>query len=298
MRGNAFYLTAITALLACAVVLQVWRDQGWKAYEPATPVMWLRAGPAMKRMALGYDALLADLYWIRSVVYFGRQGLSEDPGKTYDLLYPMLQLVTTLDPRFTVAYRFGAIFLAEPPPNGPGRPDLAVSLLEQGVEASPEKWEYLHAIGFTYYWSHRDFAQAAEWIERAARVPGSPPWLLATAGMMKAQAGDRESARVLWRQLRDSSDDESLRAAADARLAQFDAMDAIDLLNEVVWRFEARAGRPARSWQELIQARMLRRVPTDPTGVPFVLDPVNEDVRLSEKSTLWPLPKDFPSAVP
>ena len=125
-------------------------------------------GAGDQAAALGFDALVADLYWIRAVVYFGRQRLSKIADKNYDLLYPLLDLVTTLDPRFTVAYRFGAIFLSEPPPDGPGRPDLAVELLERGSSA-PERWEYLHDIGFVYYWSYRDYAAAAEWLERASR---------------------------------------------------------------------------------------------------------------------------------
>ena len=280
----------MSLLMAIAVPLQVSRDRGWQAYEPATPMMWLRAGPTVKRLSLGFDTLVADLYWIRAVVYFGRQRLSEDLDKNYDLLYPLLELVTTLDPRFTVAYRFGAIFLAEPPPDGPGRPDLAVKLLQRGVEASPERWEYLHAIGFVYYWSHRNYAEAATWIERASQIGGAPIWLKSTAALMRTEAGDRESARLLWRQLHDSADDQSLRNLAELRIAQFDAMDAIDALNEAVWRFEAQAGRPARTWEELMTAGVLRRVPTDPAGVPYVLDLVNEDVRLSDKSPLWPLP--------
>lgn len=290
-RGTWFYLTVIAALLTVAIALQVWRDRGWHAYEPATPVMWLRAGPAVKRMALGFDAVLADLYWIRSVVYFGRQRLAATENKTYDLLYPMLELVTTLDPRFTVAYRFGAYFLAERPPDGPGRPDLAVKLLKRGVEFSPERWEYLHAIGFTYYWNYNDYATAADWMERASQIQGAPNWLLSTAGMMKAEAGDRQSARVLWRQLHDSADDASMRRAAQLRVAQFDALDAIDLLTATLQRYQVSAGQPAQGWQDLIDAGLLRRVPMDPAGVAFELDPVTGDIGVSERSPLSPLPR-------
>jgi hypothetical protein len=285
-------------LLVALIALQVWRDRGWQAYEPATPLMWFQAGPAIKRLSLGFDALLADIYWIRAVVYFGRQRLSVDADKNYDLLYPLLELVTTLDPRFTIAYRFGAVFLSESPPDGPGRPDLAVRLLQRGVAVSPDRWEYLHAIGFVHYWSHRDYATAADWIERASRIDGAPLWLKSTAALMRQEAGDRESARILWLQLADSADDDSLKRLAGVRIAQFDAMDALDILNEAIWRYEARAGRPARSWDELITAGVIRRVPVDPAGVPYVLDPINEDVRLSEKSPLWPLPVGLDASTP
>ena len=78
-------------------------------------------------------------------------------GRDFDLLYPLLDLTTTLDPRFNIAYRFGSIFLAEPPPGGAGRPDLAIALLEKGLRERPDKWEYMQDIGFVHYWWRRDY---------------------------------------------------------------------------------------------------------------------------------------------
>jgi hypothetical protein len=260
--------------------------------------MWLRAGPAMQRAALGYDALVADLFWMRAVVYFGRQRLSTAKDKTYDLLYPLLDLVTLLDARFTVAYRFGAIFLSEPYPGGPGRPDLAIDLLQRGLERDPARWEYARDIGFVYWWSYRDHATAADWFEKASAMPGAPTWLTSTAALMLTQGGDREAARQLWRQLYDSADVEWLKRAAEIRLAQIDALDQIDQLNTIVWRYEARKQRFPATWQELVLSGVLRGVPLDPAGAPYVLDRANEDVRLSEQSPLWPLPTGLEAPAP
>jgi hypothetical protein len=293
VRRTSYELFVIGLLLAVAIALQVWRDRGWTAYEPVTPVMWLRAGPAVTRGTLGFDGLMADLYWIRAVVYFGRQGLSTAATKNYDLLHPLLDLVTTLDPRFTVAYRFGAIFLSEPPPDGPGRPDLAVSLLERGVERSPGRWEYMHDIGFVYYWHHRDFERGAAWLERASEVPGAPIWLKSTAATMHSERGNRESARLLWRQIRDASQTEAMTKIADLRLAQFDAMDGIDALNDVIDTFRTATGRMPQDWAELVAARQLQRVPVDPSGVPFDIDPVTGGARVAGRSPLSPMPAGF-----
>jgi hypothetical protein len=281
---------AIVLLITVAIALQVWRDRGWQPYHPPSPLMWLHAGPAIRRASLGYDALLADLYWIRTVVYFGRQRLSADDRPNYELLYPLLDLVTTLDLRFTAAYRFGAIFLAEPPPGGPGRPDLAVGLLRRGMDATPERWEYLHGIAFVEYWSHGNYAAAADWLERAARIPNAPIWLKSSAALMRQQAGDRTSARLLWRQLHDSTDDVALRGLARTRIAQFDAMDEIEALNDLVRRFKERAGRMPAGWLDLIEAGLMNVVPVDPAGVAYELDSVTADVRPSPQSPLWPLP--------
>jgi tetratricopeptide (TPR) repeat protein len=260
--------------------------------------MWLRAGPAMQRAALGYDALAADLFWMRAVVYFGRQRLSTAKDKTYDLLYPLLDLVTLLDARFTVAYRFGAIFLSEQYPGGPGRPDLAIELLQRGLARDPARWEYARDIGFVYWWSYRDHTMAADWFEQASAMPGAPAWLKSTAALMLTQGGEREAARQLWRQLYDSAEVEWLKRAAEIRLAQIDALDQIDQLNMMVWRYKARKQQFPASWQELVLSGVLRGVPVDPSGAPYVLDRTNEDVRLSQQSPLWPLPTGLEAPAP
>ncbi len=125
-------------------------------------------------MALGFSPVLADLYWVRAVQYYGGIRLSTDGKKRYDLLYPLLDITTSLDPGFTIAYRFGSIFLAEAYPGGAGRPDQAILLLEKGYRASPTRWQYLQDIGFVYYWSLGDYRKAGEWFTRASQSPGRP----------------------------------------------------------------------------------------------------------------------------
>ena len=281
----------MAGLLGLSVTLQVIRDRGWAPYEPVTPVLWLQSASTMQRAALGFDPLVADIYWMRAVVYFGRQSLSTDPGKNYDLLYPLLDFVTTLDSRFNVAYRFGAIFLSEPPPAGPGRPDQAIALLDKGFRLQPHRWEYLHDIGFIHYWHRRDFAQGAQWMERAAEVPGAPFWLRSTAATLHADRGNRDGARLLWRQIGEAADNESLRQVAALRLAQLDAMDAIDDLTGRADRFERATGRFPATWQDLINARSIRVVPSDPSGTPYTLDPAERSIRVSRTSALWPMPQ-------
>ena len=296
MRSTRAYLAAIALLMALAIALQVWRDRSWTPYEPATPLVWMQDVSWVRRAALGFDNLIADVYWIRAVVYFGQRRLSTRPDKNYDLLYPMLNMVTALDPRFVVAYRFGAIFLSEPPPGGPNRPDQAIALLERGAEQLPERWELPHDIGFVHAWSTRNFEEAARWFDRASLVPGAPIWLKSTAASMLSRHGDRASARQLWVQILQSTDVDWITRAATLHVAQFDALDAIDQLNEAVWRYKAQTGRMPQAWEELIAARVLRDVPRDPAGVPFELDQTNEDVRVSQQSPLWPMPEGFDAA--
>ena len=138
-RGLAI---AVAGLLVASIGVQVVRDRGWQPYVPATPVLWFQSGNFLKRVSLGFESLVADVYWIRAVVYYGSMRRVADRQRDYTLLDPLLTFVTTLDPKFRVAYRFGAIFLTEAYPDGPGRPDLAIALLQRGIAANPAAWEY------------------------------------------------------------------------------------------------------------------------------------------------------------
>ena len=292
--GNRWLAVTIALLFLVSIGIQAVRDRALHPFQPAGGTLWLQSGPAVKRMALGYDTVAADIYWMRAVVYYGGQRLVGESSRTYDLLYPFLDLATTLDPRFSVAYRFGALFLTEAYPNGPGRPDLSIALLERGISQDGGRWEYMHDIGFIYYWWLHDYAKAAEWFARGGEVPGAPTWLAPMAATTLAVGGDRQSSRTLWRQLKESSDIAWIRTNAEKRLAQLDAMDMLDQLNLMANRYAAREGHVAQSWQTLVAAERLRGVPLDPAGVPFVINPSTGLVELAFDSPLAPLPEEPP----
>jgi len=289
-RGPAGTMLVIVALVTAFVVLEVWRDRVYGEPGPGEAVLYIRSGEAMRRASLGFSPLLADIYWVRAVQYYGGTRLSADTRKRYDLLYPLLDITTSLDPRFNIAYRFGSIFLAEGYPGGAGRPDQAIALLEKGFRANPARWHYLQDIGFVYYWWVGDYRKAAEWFQKASEVPGAPWWLRSLAGVTLTQGGDRDSSRRLWQAMLETTDSDWVRNSARQRLAQLDALDAIDRLAAVAADFKTRTGAFPASWDALMRARLLRGVPLDPSGLPFVLDPQAGIVTLSPESPLNPLP--------
>jgi hypothetical protein len=217
-------------LLAMSALVQASWSRQVTASDPVPAVRYLRSPEVARRLALSYDLLLADVYWLRALQEFGRTRLRTEGPKTYADLYPFLDLTTSLDPRFTVAYRFGAIFLSEAPPGGPGRPEQAIALLEKGIASTPDRWEYYQDIGFVHYWWSGDAVAAASWFDRGSQVPGAPWWLRSLAATTLAAGGDRRNARVLWEMLRETAEHEWLRADATRRLQQLDAMDQMDAL--------------------------------------------------------------------
>jgi tetratricopeptide (TPR) repeat protein len=284
-------------LLLSAAGLQYAREQRYPQPVVSSRPLLVRSGQALRRLTTGYHGLAADVYWIRAIQHYGRTRIdlttgSAAPGeigRPYERLYPLLDLTTTLDPQFKIAYRFGAIFLSAPLPDGAGRPDLAVALLEKGLRESPGKWEYLHDIGFVYYWDLHDYTKAAEYFNRAADLPGAPWWLRSVAATMVARGGDRDASRLLWRQLYETAPDPRGREAAALKLLQLDALDQIEALQKRVDAFTLEHGEPPRAWQTLVAAGVFPGVPTDPGGTPYELSESGR-VALSMRSTLFPLP--------
>jgi len=289
----------VSGLMAGAAGLQYVREQQYPRPVASEETLLITSGTALLRMTTGYRALAADLYWIRAIQHYGRTRISLTPppgagapvDRTvgYPLLYPLLDLTTTLDPYFAIAYRFGAIFLAAPLPGGAGRPDLAVVLLEKGLQGSPGKWEYLHDIGFVYYWDLYDYPRAAAYFNRAAAIPGAPWWLGPVAASTLARGGDRGASRLMWRQLYESAPDDRGRQAAELKLLQLDALDQIEALQKQVDAFAQRSGELPASWQMLVAASALPAIPVDPGGTPYELTESGRVV-LSVRSTLFPLP--------
>ena len=57
-------------------------------------------GATADRLFLSFDALAADVYWIRTIQHYGRDRKSTAPTGRFELLQPLLDLTTTLDPQF------------------------------------------------------------------------------------------------------------------------------------------------------------------------------------------------------
>lgn len=247
--------------------------------------LYLWSGKQVRRLAPGLEGLAADIYWLRAVQYFGGQRLFAS-NKSFELLGPLIDITVTLDPRMEIAYRYGAIFLAEPPPTGAGRPQQAIALLERGTEAMPRNWRLRQDLGFFHYLFMHDPQKAFQILMEASAIEGAPFWLKTLAAEILNKGGDRQTSRRIWSQLYEQSEG-IMRDNALVQLLVLDALDQADLLTALVRKFSERLGRRPESLDELRRAGFLKRPPLDPTGVPFDYDAQMGTVRVSSRSRLW-----------
>jgi len=294
MKVHPAAWAVLVALFAAVIGLQLLQAREQPLGLPAgvsTNLLYVRSPEFLRRASLSFHALVADIYWIRTVQHYGSTKLSTEEHKQYDILYPLLDLTTSLDPYFDVAYKFGAIFLAEEYPAGAGRPDQAIAILRKGLQAQPDRWQLAQEVGFVYYWWLHDYDNAATWFNRAADMTKAPTWLRSLAAVTLAQGGARATSRTRWGEIASNADaDAWLKSQATWRLSQLDAMDGIDLMERVVQQYRARTGVLPATWADLIRAGLLRGVPADPEGTPLQLDAATGRVGLDPRSKLNPLP--------
>src|SRR5260370_38671047 len=131
-------------------------------------VLYINSPAVLKRASLGYDGLLADIYWTRAVQYFGNRHYNY--AQSYNLLAPLLEITTTLDPHLLVAYQFGASFLAPRPPMGAGQSDRAIQLMEYGIKNNPNEWPLYYDLSFVYYLELKNYGKAGEAFARSAPI--------------------------------------------------------------------------------------------------------------------------------
>jgi hypothetical protein len=281
---------AFTGLIPLLVVALCWTQDRIDArlgeHRGEEEVLYISSGERVRRLAAGFEDLLADVYWLRTVQYYGVRRAYATQTR-FELLQPLVEITVTLDPRLEIAYRYGAVFLAEPLPAGAGRPEAAVALLERGLRAMPSNWRLAQQAGFFRFFYLHDPAGASRVLLEASRIPGAPFWLRTMAADVLARGGERELSRRIWTTMYQQSEEGAMRQNALSNLLRLDALDRIDSLQAAVKEFNRRAGRFPGSLDELARSGLMPAPAVDPTDVPFDYHPQTGMLAVSRRSTLW-----------
>jgi tetratricopeptide (TPR) repeat protein len=300
MTRDYFLILAIVVGLPAAALVTRWNDQHGHApnAEYAEDQLYLN-GPAMKRITLAFNGVAADWYWLRSLQYVGRKivnyedthagnfSLTNLSSLDLRLLPSLLRMTTTLDPQFLEPYYYGAFILPDL------NPDEAISLLNHGIAANPDKWRLYQHLGYVY-WQRGDYYQASDVYAAGAKIPGAPPWMMAISARMKAEGGAAQAAREMYTHLSEASDDPTVKAMVEKQLMRLDSVEERDRIRRVLSDFSKRTGRCATSWKEISAALRAAGLRVDASGAP--LDPGSMPYRLTKEGCDADL--DENSAVP
>jgi hypothetical protein len=238
---------------------------------PLEDVLFLPSGKTVKKLSLGYSSLMANIYWTRAVQYFGTRHIEN--SDRYDLLYPLLDITTDLDPQLIEAYQTGSIFLSQPIPEGASQPDKAVALLEKGIRANPDYWRLYFTLGFVHYLDRRDFKAAEQAFYKGSQIPGAFPWMKTMAARMAEKGDEIGTAIDLWKAVYENNQDTTVRDNALKHLKSLRADMDIEELEHRVQLYRERAGSLPATWTDLVRTGILPGIPIDPSGAPYELRP-------------------------
>jgi tetratricopeptide (TPR) repeat protein len=278
-KGKVTTIAILLAVVLFAGSIATLQQVNAARGEQATleEILYVSSGKTLKRMSLGYSNLLADIYWTRAVQYFGERHdrvygrPQEKVAPPYDLLYPLLDITTDLDPQLIPAYQSGSIFLAVKPPAGAGQPEKAVALVEKGIRENPTYWRLYFTLGFIHYFDRRDYKAAEEAFQKGSEVPGALPWMKVMAAKMAEHAHDNSIAVQLWKGVYEMSRDKMVKQSALDHIASLQTDSALDSLERQVQAYREKTGASPSGWPDMVRAGLLPGIPIDSTGSPFTL---------------------------
>lgn len=257
----------VVSLFASVILLQ--NIDRIRPHDINDDALFISSPKMLQRASLGFNGLMACIYWTRTVQYFGHRHYNRE--HTYNELAPLLEITAALDPHLLPAYQFGASFLAPAPPNGAGQPERAVQLMRYGIEHNPGNWRLYYDLGFVYYTELHDFRKAGEVFDAGSKILGAHPFMKILAANMAEHAQDFNTARLLWSAAYESSQESNIRQNAVEHLRSIQVDEDVTNLQNAVTRFVQSNGRiPTNLW-EVVNAEHLRGLPVDPDGNPYEL---------------------------
>lgn len=237
------------------------------------PPNWLQV------MSLGYRRALADLIWLRALVYFGDEFENRGAVKhVFDYGESML----ALDPDFRRVYRWvgvaGVYTPTGSPPEFMGR---ALDVLRRGVERFPDDGELAWDAGATIIYEllphlpkddpEREALklEGNEHLMAAARLGAGPDWLVITNATSLRKLGEKEQELRHLEEMYALVRDPKVKKQIEIRLAQL--------------RSEAYAEAFRRANEEFEERRREEFPYMAPTLYLFVADPVRSSLGLEDE---------------
>jgi tetratricopeptide (TPR) repeat protein len=260
--------TLVLSLITSALLL--WRIDQIRSTATLDNALYVTSPKLLKRLSLGYDGLLADIYWTRVVQYYG--AMHRDGGGEYKLLWPLLNLTAQLDPQLTRTYEFGGAFLSANPPLGAGLPDRAVELVEYGIRENPDNWHLYYDLGFIHY-DLKNYRAAADAFLRGSKLPSAHPFLKTLAARMAEHGGDVETARMMWTTTYENSPDKDIRENALLHLRALKVDQDVSTLEHLAQVYKDNFKVFPQTFADMVGAGVLDGIPADPLGHEYKLEP-------------------------
>jgi tetratricopeptide (TPR) repeat protein len=263
--GRLWLLAAALALLTAAGFASSTATAARRADERMAPLLYLPSGRYLKAASLGFDAILADVLYLWSIQYYSNYRI-EDRYSYLEHIYR--DVITELDPRYVDPYLVGALIMTAEA----RQPEMALRLLDKGIERNPGDWILPFEAGYVCYRELRDYARAARYFEIALRSPLVHPAVRRFHAATYSRAGDARASLREWASIGETTDDPYVRAIAWNHVHDLHVEVDLEALNAAIARFVAERGRKPARLEDLVSGGLLAALPADPEGGSYAYD--------------------------
>ncbi len=229
---------------------------------------WLPRAQFLRLGSFGQRLLLADLYWLRTVMYVGEAAVAPERG--WAALLPLGEIVTDLDPRYGYAYQVVGSNLS----GLAHRVSESDRILEKGMRNVPDRWSLPFLYAFNKFFYEGDFATAAEYARRASKLGRRPQLALLAANLSLVANSDDEyrSALSILEISIQQADTPELREQLRQRVAKVRTYQALSRIEHAIEAFRIQHVRAPLCIDELVWSGFLPEIPGDPSGGSFVYE--------------------------
>ena len=233
--------------------------------------LWVPRPEVARLAAIGFQNLVSDYYWLQALQVVG--GATEDPARQGPLLGRLVDVVTTLDPWVDHPYRFAAIWMTDSPESV----RKADAMLTRGIEHHPGDWRNYFYQGFNRFFHLEENESAADSLEGAARIPGSPRYLPLLVARLRAGGDGLEASAAMLAALIQNAEDPYEKAEYEKALDEVETERRARALDAAREEFRQRHGRDIARVEDLAQGpgAVLAELPPELHGWEWVIDPAS-----------------------
>lgn len=183
--------TFLVLLFGCALITKLSSEKFFRLYKTLPPNLKpLEAsyeGKSLKHYSFGFESMIASFLWIEMLQLAEHTPVQQDEVSWE---YAQLDAITTLDPKFESAFRFGSIFLSTLRRDRLG----GKYLLEKWAQRDRTYWRPEYILGMHYFQELGDYPNAAPHVIRAASMKNAPYWVSSLGLRLLSDSGSLVSA--------------------------------------------------------------------------------------------------------
>jgi hypothetical protein len=269
--STAFLVLFLILTCGAFMYLKIVTDRILRKKIPGSSIIYLPKGEYLKYATFGHSALLADLIYIWAIQYYGNYEILD----SYDYLYHIFSIIAELDPLYFDPVDMGAFIAAYEARD----PDLAVKILDMGLEKNPKEWFFPYQAAHYLQFLRKDHERAQEYYKKTMGIEGYPPIARRLYADAIFKATDYQRAMKEWLEIYETEEDVRIKQVASNHLYRIKATIDTEKLQEAIAKYKEKFGRFPADLSRLVYAGFLDSIPKDMDEKDYLYDSQTGEVK-------------------